>query len=254
MISLTAPTASPYPALRSLRDPSPSPTARDETPRVALPTLSEMRDAQKAQKKAMAAKKVQAVRERMDALKLMVRIDQKSALKMTAELAKELKSAVTDYVEAGGKNVTDGDMAMIRKQASEARDAAETAADGVPAAPVEAGGAPAAAVDAEARRAQQAYAVAAEVAQGQDHRADRLEAVESAAVADRGFFDQVKLALGELKKAREDIKADWAHTRKPGQKDWKASDQAMAELERAIDFAPTGAPEPQSAAPTAASA
>lgn len=251
MISLTAPTASPYPALRSLRDPAPSPTARDETPRIALPSLSEMRDAQKAQKKAMAAKKVQAVRERMDALKLMVRIDQKSALKMTAELAKELKSAVTDYVEAGGKNVTDGDMAMIRKQASEARDAAETAADGVP---VESEGAQAAVVDAEARRAQQAYAVAAEVAQGQDQRADRLEAVESAAGADRGFFDQVKLALGELKKAREDIKADWTHTRKPGQKDWEASDQAMAELERAIDFAPTGAPEPQSAAPTAASA
>ena len=246
MISLTAPTASPYPALRTLRDPGPSPTARDETPRVALPSLSEMRDAQKAQKKAMAAKKVQAVRERMDALKLLVRIDQKSALKMTAELAKELKSAVTDYVEAGGKNVTDGDMAMIRKQASEARDAAETAADGVPAAPLEADGAPAVAVDADARRAQQAYAVAAEVAQGQDHRADRLEAVESAAVADRGFFEQVKLALGELKKAREDIKADWAHTRKPGQKDWDASDQAMAELEQAIDFAPTGAPEPLS--------
>ncbi|MDZ4362496.1 hypothetical protein [Brevundimonas sp.] len=243
MISLTAPAASPYPALRSLRDPAPSPTSRDETPRVALPSLSEMRDAQKAQKKAMAARKVQAVRERMDALKLMVRIDQKSALKMTAELAKELKSAVTDYVEAGGRNVTDGDMAMIRKQASEARDAAETAADGVP---VEPEGAQADAVDAEARRAQQAYAVAAEVARGQDHRADRLEAVESAAVGDRGFFDQVKLALGQLKKAREDIKADWAHTRKPGQKDWEASDQAMAELERAIDFAPTGAPEPLS--------
>jgi len=60
-------------------------------------------------------------------------------------------------------------------------------------------------------------------------------------LADRGFFEQVKLALGELKKARQDIKADWSHPRKPSEDDWKSADKEMSDLERAIDFAPTGA-------------
>ena len=51
------------------------------------------------------------------------------------------------------------------------------------------------------------------------------------------------MALGELKEAREKIKADWAHPRAPGKDDWKAADKDMAELEKAIDMAPTGAPD-----------
>ncbi|MFN5615408.1 MAG: hypothetical protein ACK45V_06950, partial [Brevundimonas sp.] len=65
------------------------------------------------------------MRERRDALMLLVKIEPRAALRMTAELAKELKSAVRDYVEAGGKNVTDGEMAMLRRDAKDAREAAD---------------------------------------------------------------------------------------------------------------------------------
>ena len=54
---------------------------------------------------------------------------------------------------------------------------------------------------------------------------------------------QVKLAMGELKEARDKIKADWANLKSPDKDDWKVADKAMAELEKEIDFAPTGAPE-----------
>lgn len=256
MISLAISAAQPFQTLRGLREQAAPATAREKTSAVALPSLAGMRDGQKAQRKAMAAKKVQAVRERMDALKLMVKIDPRAALKMTAQLAKELKSAVKDYVDAGGKNVTDGDMAMIRRQALEARDAADVAAEGVPA---EAGAADAEtptvdaeAVDAGTKRAQAAYGAAAEFADGRDQRADRLGAVEGAAMADQDFFQQVRLALGDLKDAREKIKANWTHPRQPDKDDWKAADRAMAELEKAIDFAPTGAPEPLAAVSTKA--
>ena len=73
--------------------------------------------------------------------------------------------------------------------------------------------------------------------------ADRAEAVLGVAVADRGFFQQVKEALAELKEAREKIKANWAHPKAPGRDDWKEADKEMAELEKAIDMAPTGTPE-----------
>jgi hypothetical protein len=202
----------------------------------------------------MAAKRVQAVRERRDALMLLVRIDPRSALKMTAELAKELRSAVKDYVEAGGKNVTDAEMAMMRRDANDARVAADSALGGLPAEPKESDGAAVeaeeradpAAVDAEMKRAQAAYAAAFGIADARDERADRAEAVLGAAGADQGFFQQVKQALGELKEARAKIKADWAHPRAPGRDDWKAADKEMAELEKAIDMAPTGSPEPAS--------
>jgi hypothetical protein len=59
---------------------------------------------------------------------------------------------------------------------------------------------------------------------------------------DQGFFMQVKLAMGELKDARDKIKADWAHRRAPSWDDWKVADKAMADLEKQIAMAPTGAP------------
>ena len=246
MISLTPASTPPLPFWRTPL-PGKSASAGDASPRFGLPSLSEMRDAQKAMKKEMAAKKVQAVRERRDALMLMVKIDPKAALKMTAELAKELKSAVKDYVDAGGKNVTDGEMAMIRRGASEARDAADVAAEGMPAEPKaadpEGAEAETATVDAEMKRAQAAYAAAFGIADGRDEKADRAEAVFGSAMVDQGFFQQVKMALGELKEAREKIKADWANLKAPDKDDWKVADKAMAELEKAIDMAPTGTPE-----------
>ena len=231
-----------------------SAVAGETSPGFGLPSLSDMRDAQKSMKKEMAAKKVQAVRERRDALMLMVRIDPKAALKMTAELAKELKSAVKDYVEAGGKNVTDGEMAMMRRDVEDSREAADAALKGVPAEPKDAGveaveakaEAETAKVDAEMKRAQAAYAAAFEIADGRAEKADRAEAVLGAAMNDQGFFQQVKMALGELKEARDKIKADWANPKSPDKHDWKAADKEMAELEKAIDFAPTGMPEPAS--------
>lgn len=240
MISLTTSATRPLPFWRTPL-PGQAKAPQDASPGFGLPSLSDMRDAQKSMKKEMAAKKVQAVRERRDALMLMVKIDPRAALKMTAELAKELKSAVKDYVEAGGRNVTDGEMAMMRRDATDAREAADAALKGLPPEPKEAG-AEAPMVDAEMKRAQAAYAAAFDIADGRDEKADRAEAVFGAAMVDQGFFEQVKLALGELKEAREKIKADRANPKSPDKDDWKAADKDMAELEKALDFAPTGMP------------
>ena len=249
MISLTTASAQPLPFWRTPLQ-GKSASAGEASPGFGLPSLSDMRDAQQSMKKEMAAKKVQAVRERRDALMLMVKIDPKAALKMTAELAKELKSAVKDYVEAGGKNVTDGEMAMMRRDAKDAREAADAALKGVPAEPKDAdveavdanAEAETAPVDAELKRAQAAYAAAFGIADARDERADRAEAVFGAAMVDQGFFLQVRMALGELKEAREKIKADWANLNSPDKDDWKVADKGMAELEKTIDMAPTGAP------------
>lgn len=216
-----------------------------------MPSLSDLLDAQKSMRKEMAARKVQAVRERRDALMLLVKIDPKAALKMTAALAKELKSAVAAYVEAGGKNVTDGEMALMRRDARDAREAADAALDGLSTEPGEAGieageaqaGAVPRVVDAEMKRAQASYAAAFGLADARDERADRAEAVLGAAMADQGFFQLVKQALAELKEAREKIRADWANPKAPGRDDWNEADKEIAELERTIDMAPTGTPE-----------
>lgn len=250
MISLTAVSASPTPVWRTPLPGKSRPSA-EASPGFGLPSLSDLRDARRSMRKEMAARKVQAVRERRDVLMLLVKIDPRAALKMTAALAKDLRAAVADYVDAGGRNVTDGEMALMRRDAVDAREAAETALNGLPAEPhgsgTEAGESPAgpspAIVDAGTKRAQAAYAAAFSVADARDGRADRAEAVLGAAMADQGFFQQVKQALAELKEAREKIKADRAHPRAPGRDDWKDADREMAELEKAIDMAPTGAPE-----------
>lgn len=253
MISMTTLSVQQLPAWRTpLRDPRAP--AQEPSPGFGLPSLTEMRDSARSMKKEMAAKRVQAVRERMDALKLMVKIDPRAGLKMTAELAKELKSAVKDYVDAGGRNVTDGEMAMMRRDANDAREAADAALKGLPTDPGEADvevveaevdiEAETATVDAGMKRAQAAYAAAFGIADGRDATADRAEAVLGAAMTDRGFFEQVKRAVAELKEARDKIKADRAHPKSPDKDDWKAADREMAELEKAIDMAPTGAPDP----------
>ena len=250
MISIQTLSASPLQTLRpSSREPSSRPI-RDERSGATLPSLGQMQDARKAQARDMAARKVQAIRERMDALKLMVKIDPKSALKMTAGFAKELRAAVREYVDAGGKNPTSGEMKLAMRDAEAARDTAESAEAGVPAAPDTAE----APVDAGMKRAQAAYATAAGMAEDSDRIADRLEAVVGLAFADMGFFDQVKLALGDIKAAREKIRADWAHPKAPSKDDWKAADKELAELEREIDLAPTGMPEPPQATPASVSA
>lgn len=257
MISLNAISAQSTPAWRTpLRDPRLPAAAKDTSPGFGLPSLSEMRDGAKAMRKELAAKRVQAVRERRDALMLMVRIDPKAALKMTVELARELKAAVEDFVDAGGKNPTMGEMKMMRRDAQDARDAADAAVEGLPIeadADIEDAGIKAkteaekAKIDAEMKRAhaayEAAYATAFGIVDDNDAKADRLDAVFNAALSDSGFFEQVKLAMGELKEAREKVKADWAHLKAPDKDDWKVADKAMAELEKTIDMAPTGAPE-----------
>ena len=265
MISIQTLSVQSLPAWRTpLKDPR-APAADEKSPGFGLPSLSEMRDGAKAMQKELAAKKVESVRQRRDALMLMVKIDPKAALKMTAELAKELKAAVKDFVDAGGKNPTMGEMKMMSRDAQEARDAADAAdaaVQGLPpsaktadpngaereastaeAAQGQTSTAESAKPDAEMKRAQAAYATAFGVADDKDAKADRLEAVVSAAMSDAGFFEQVKLAMGELKEAREKIKADWAHFKAPNKEDWKIADKAMAELDKEIDMAPTGAPE-----------
>lgn len=103
-----------------LRDPRSPASPQDKSPGFGLPSLSEMRDSQKAMRKELAAKKVEAVIQRRDALMLMVNIDPKAALKMTMDLAKALKEAVKDFVDAGGKNPTRGELMMMRRDANDA--------------------------------------------------------------------------------------------------------------------------------------
>lgn len=249
MISLQTLAASPLPTPRAAPRAAVSPV-RDEVSGAVLPSLTQMRDSQRSQAKDMAAKKVQAIRERMNVLKLMVKIDPQAALKMTAAFAKELRAAVKEFVDAGGRNPTSGEMKMAMRDAEMAREAADVAEDGVPADPDTAE----AAVDAEVKRAQAAYAAAAEVAEDTDRAADRLEARVRLGMADMGFFEQVKQALGDIKSAREKIKADWAHPKAPSRDDWKTADKELAELEREIDLAPSGLPEPPEGAPASVSA
>ncbi len=256
MISLPTASAPPLPFWRTPLSGKTREESREASPGFGLPSLSDMRDAQKSMKKEMAAKKVQAVRERRDALMLMVKIDPKAALKMTAELAKELNSAVEDFVAAGGKNPTMGEMKMMQRDAKDAREAADAAAaDGLAVEETTAEDtgtetkteAETAKMDAETKRAhaayEAAYATAFGIADAKDEKADRADAVVNAAMADEGFFMQVKLAMGELKEAREKIKADWANLKSPDKDDWQVANKAMAELEKAIDMAPTGMPE-----------
>lgn len=250
MISIQSLAAAPQ--TRSLAGEPFQRSGRQETPGAVLPSLSQMRDSQRAQAKDMAARKVQAIRERMNALKLMVKIDPKAALKMTAQFAKELRAAVKEFVDAGGRNPTQGEMKMAMRDAEAARAAADRAEGDVPAEPEAAE--PEAPVDAEMKRAQAAYAAAAGVAENTDRVADRLEAKVGLGMADMGFFEQVKLALGDIKTAREKIKADWAHPKAPSKDDWKAADKELAELERQIDLAPTGLPEPPEGTPAGLSA
>jgi len=235
-------------ALRTLREAA-------AKPKLVLPTAAETRQSLQAQEKAMASRKLEAIRERMKALKLITKIDPKSALKLAGDLAKELKAAVKAYVAAGGRNVSQGEMAMIRRDATEARDAASTASDAVPAQPDAVEGEVSAPVNAEIKRAQQAYGMAVDTAETRDASARRLEAVEGEAMADEGFFRQVKQAVADLRKARQDIKAAaLSSPNPPSDDDWKAADKEQAELERTLDMAPTGAPEPTSSAPVSISA
>ena len=165
----------------------------------------------KEQARDLAWKRLERVKARMDALKLMAKIDPKTALKLAAELAREMKGAVKAYAEAGGRNVSTGDLALIRKQAADALEARDAAAE--------------AGIDTTATEAQ----------------IKALGAREEDAVADHGFFEEVKRIVAGLKKARQDIRGEAITALKPPtEEDWKAADRDQAELEREIDRAASG--------------
>lgn len=252
MISLQTLAAAPLQNVRATARDAFTRPVRDEASGAALPSLTRMRDSQRSQAKDMAARKVQAIRERMNALKLMVKLDPKAALKMTAGFAKELRAAVKEFVDAGGRNPTAGEMKMAMRDAELARDAADRAEGDVPAEPAAAESE--VPIDAEMKRAQAAYAAATGIAEHTDRAADRLEAKIGLGLADMGFFEQVRQALGDIKSAREKIKADWTHPKAPSRDDWKVADRELAELEREIDLAPTGLPEPPGGTPVSVSA
>jgi cell division FtsZ-interacting protein ZapD len=165
----------------------------------------------KEQARDLAYKRLERAKARMDVLKLMAKIDPKTALKLAAEIAREMKSAVKAYAEAGGRNVSAGDLALIRKQATDAMEAREAA---------DAAGIDTTAMDAQIKS---------------------LDAREEDAMADHGFFEEVKRLVAGLKKARQDIRGEAVQsTRPPSEEDWKAADRDQAELEREIDRAASG--------------
>lgn len=212
-------------------------TPEPDEARTALLSIADPREAARAIRKEMASRRMQGVTERMRTLSLMIKADPRSALKLAAELARELKAAVKAYQDAGGRNVSSGDMAVIRRQIADARQA-RTAAD-QPVVPVGDAAAPATA-DAEVRRAQQAYAQAAST-EFQTRSIDRLSEMEAVAGADYGFFNQVKALVAGLRKARDDIRFESRSVlHPPDDEDWKAADKAQTELERQIDIGPSG--------------
>lgn len=165
----------------------------------------------KEQARDLAYKRLERVKARMDALKLMAKIDPKTALKLAAELAREMKGAVKAYAEAGGRNVSTGDLALIRKQAADALEARDAAAE--------------AGIDTTSMEAQ----------------LKALGAREADAMADYGFFEQVKQIVAGLKEARQDIRGKAITAlNPPSEEDWKAADRDQAELEREIDRAASG--------------
>ncbi|MBU2168302.1 MAG: hypothetical protein KKF88_10735 [Alphaproteobacteria bacterium] len=165
----------------------------------------------KEQARELAYKRLERVKARMDALKLMAKIDPKTALKLAAELAREMKGAVKAYAEAGGRNVSTGDLALIRKQAADAPEARDAAAEA---------GIDTAAMDAQIKD---------------------LGLREDDAMADYGFFEQVKQIVAGLKKARQDIRGESITAlNPPSDEDWKAADRDQADLEREIDRAASG--------------
>lgn len=206
----------------------------------AVLSLGDPRKAAQTMRKEMASRRLQSVTERMRSLSLMIKADPRAALKLAAELARELKAAVKAYQDAGGRNVSSGDMAMIRRQAADAREAQSASAQ-----PDEAGGAPpveteTANATAEARRAQQAYS-AASTAENRRTSVERLTEMETTAGADQGFFEQARNLVAGLRKARDEIRAaSHSALRPPSDDDWKDADRAQAELERQIDTAPGG--------------
>ena len=64
--------------------------AQGKAARATLPTTSDIRDQTRAQQKEMAGRKLQAVRDRMKALSLIIKIDPRSALKLAGDLPKEM--------------------------------------------------------------------------------------------------------------------------------------------------------------------
>lgn len=185
----------------------------------------ETRAADRSQRKALAQQRLNAVMERMNALKLMIKLDARAALKMTAVLAKELQAAVKAYREAGGRNVSTGDLALIRQQAQNARETQEASAEA----------ASAAGPDLEVKQANEAYGAAA----ARD--IERLTDAEATAMADYGFFERVRTVVGGLKEARDKIRAEAPFQKnRPEKDDWKESDEALKALEREIDGAAAG--------------
>ncbi|MBO9501452.1 hypothetical protein [Brevundimonas sp. A19_0] len=166
---------------------------------------------QKAQARDLAYKRLERVKARMDALKLMIKIDPRTALKLAGEIACEMKAAVKAYAEAGGRNVSAGDLALIRRQAADAIAARDASAE--------------AGLDTT----------------GMDSQIKALEAREADAFSDHAFFDEVRQIVRGLKKAREDVRSESIQSiHPPTEEDWKRADRDQAELEREIDRAASG--------------
>ncbi len=229
MISpLTAAKAAPI--LLRLTQPE-KPGARGTHPSPLLASVGEASRMAQDVRKEMASRRVEALKERLKALGLMMKIDPRSALKMAAELARELKSAVKAYVDAGGRNVGGGDLAMIRSRLSDAEDTRDTSAGAT--------GQTASAIgDPEMKRAQKAYATANIATQNQ--LIDELTEIETVAFGDKGFFDEVKRLIAGLREAHDKIRAAVPFAlRKPTDEDWEEADKAQVDLERQIAGAPT---------------
>jgi hypothetical protein len=212
-----------------------------KTARPAPLLSADPQQAAKATRKEMASRRLQSVTERMRSLSLLIKVDPRAALKMAAELACELRSAVKAYQDAGGRNVSSGDMALLRRQMADARQAQSAAAEAAPAEaalPVDPDAVPN--PDVDARRAQQAYADAARAGEGA-RTLDRLDEMEAEAAGDYGFFEQVRNLVKGLRKARDDIRAaSLSALRPPGEDDWKDADKAQGELERQVAAASAG--------------
>lgn len=207
MISIIRPpNAGPTPLSRSVAAPGPQRETTAAAPLITVPSVKE-------RAREMASRRLEFVRAKVEALKLMVKIDPRSALKLAGEIARELKAATKAFRESGGRDVSDADMALMKHRVEGVEAARDTASG--------------AGADDQVRRA--------------DDELDRLAGMQAEMTGDKGVFDEIRRFLATLKKARDDIRGEATTSfRAPSEADWRAFDRDQAELERELARAGAG--------------
>lgn len=175
------------------------------------PTQAEMR-------RSDARRRIGELIERLKLLKLMIEIDPQAAMRLSTQIAKELKAALKDYRNAGGFGPDGGVTASAQL--------------GLAAAQATQGSAPAAVESPEAARAyERAEGLATDPVREREQAAFEAEFTEKEAT-----LRDVRGIVGALKEARQKIALQFMKPlNRPTQADAEAWDEAMKAVESEAD-------------------